>query len=306
MIEEADGAGFGRLSPSLISDWVKIGLLDNPDRVPRPPGQGRGALYLWPDHQRDLFLSLLKHRPGGNDIGRLLPIPVSVWLFWGDDFGVSISQVRRALTSWSRSYQNHYATEDRSLAYARLAVNGLAGPKASREDKRLLREALTDALNQNDWDQDRIAPLALAVVDPGALGRSFGPFAMSPAEVISYLGSMIRGLSVLDEASDGMLLEVRARHREFISWYMRDWASRRSEPSFGDWFEEPTLDFIISGSCRDVVRHLGGMDIARQSGQDLPPVQLGTWPGLRATMGAAYPNIPPPEELPAPMSPVPM
>jgi hypothetical protein len=274
LVKEAHGAGYGPLTERLVTDWVTIGLLGAPTRVTRGRGKGSGALYLWSDNQRALFLSLLAQRPGGNDIRRLLCLPVAVWLHWGDKWDVGLPQVRRALTSWADGAEKHYSTEDAALRNARRAVESLAAPDSTQKARRDLREAIVEMLRARSWDPERVAPLARAVLDPTNAGGGYGPFANSVDNIIEFLGYELRGLDELEHAPDGWLLEARAREQQGMAWYVRDWARLSQDPVSGSAFEEPTLDFVVSNSCRNIVRNLGAMAIAREAGRTLPPVDL--------------------------------
>src|SRR5829696_3461840 len=198
MVAEAHRAGYQRVSSRLVTDWAGLGLLAHPTRIARPAGQGRGAFYTWSDQQKDLFLTELRHRPGGKDIQRLLNIPVTVWLYWGEQWGVELPQVRVALKNWATSEYNRSGTEHRALAQATLAVNSLAAPDASREAKRVLREALVEALREQQWDEEYITRLAIPVADPFRTDRTIGPFATSVETILRFLSVFLRGLDALD------------------------------------------------------------------------------------------------------------
>jgi hypothetical protein len=99
MLARAKALGFS-VSTDLFDDWVKKGLLGEA-RIRIWPG--RGSLALWPPEQLHLFFALLALRqrsPKNIPLGRLCPLPVGRWLYWGDSSGIDVSQVKRALTTW--------------------------------------------------------------------------------------------------------------------------------------------------------------------------------------------------------------
>jgi hypothetical protein len=275
MVAEAQRSGSSRVSERLVSDWASQGLLAHPTRVVRPAGEGRGARYVWSEHQKDLFLTELDHRPGGKDIQRLLNLPVAVWVYWGNEWDVQLPQVRLALHTWATGEYRRGTREDRALAQARLAVNTLAAPNATREDKRLLREALIDALRGRRWDQDRIAPLAMAVADPSRTGRTIGPFATPAETLVRFLAVFLRGLDALDTASDDLLINARAQRRDLTLGYARDWLRNATDPTFGAMFEQPTVQFFVNNACRDLVREIGAIEIS-----GYPPPVVAPWTNL--------------------------
>ena len=276
MVEAAREAGF-RVSARLVTDWTHLGLLDQPQRVPRGRGNGRGALYLWPDNRLGLFLALLGHRRNGSDIVRLCAVPVGTWLLWGDEW-VSLAQVKRALRTWAGGWEKHFSTEERTLTYARAAVNGLAAPSATRESKRKLREAIHDNLRSNRFEHEAIAPLVRNVVDPGRSGRAHGPFGMTADDAGRFVGVMLRGVAALGTATDDALIEARARYRVFLLDYLRDRPELMAKhPTFASWFEEPTMELLFNRACKDVVMYLGMMQLAEHEGSVLLPVTAVTW-----------------------------
>ena len=275
MVAEAHRAGYQRVSSRLVTDWAGLGLLAHPTRIARPAGQGRGAFYTWSDQQKDLFLTELRHRPGGKDIQRLLNIPVAVWLYWGEQWGVELPQVRVALKNWATSEHNRSCTEDRALEQARLTVNTLAAPNATREGKRLLREALVEALRKRQWDEEKITRLAIPVADPSRTGRTIGPFATSVEAILRFLAVFLRGLDALDSASDDLLINARAQRRDLTIEYARDWVRNATDPAFGAMFEHPTVQFFVNNACRDLVREVGAIEISGY----LPPL-VAPWTNL--------------------------
>ena len=93
LVKAATDAGYSRVSDRLVTDWVSKGLLDQPERQARGKGNGRGAKYEWADRQCELFLSLLMHRDEVTYVDSLASLPVSMWLYWGDEW-VPLRQVK--------------------------------------------------------------------------------------------------------------------------------------------------------------------------------------------------------------------
>jgi len=48
-------------------------------------------------------------------------------------------------------------------------------------------------------------------------------------------------------------------------------------PGYGHTFEEPTVEFLVNRSCRDLLSNLGMRMLADEEGRELPPVQLREW-----------------------------
>lgn len=124
----------------LLKDWVEKGLMGEADRE----WPGRGSIAWWSHAQRNLFLQLLKLRQRCAKplpIGGLCTIPIGRWLYLGEERGgVSLPQVRRAMTTWM-DYQQKFSAQH--LAHcARKMLHKHADPKA--EGKRHLVKQLAD------------------------------------------------------------------------------------------------------------------------------------------------------------------
>ncbi len=94
-------------------------------------------------------------------------------------------------------------------------------------------------------------------------------------EVVEALGCLLIGMATDRQASDAAFQEARLRYLQFVLSYQAD--QPRLAAAFGSWFEEPTLELLINRSCRDLLTHLGLMEIAARQGRPLPPPLLIDW-----------------------------
>ncbi|MGP0108439.1 MAG: hypothetical protein ACLPR9_06190 [Acidimicrobiales bacterium] len=274
LVREAKAAGY-EVTERLITDWSSLGLLDHPVRRSKGTGGGRGATYLYPPTQRDLFLSLLQHRGSGQGVARLTVIPVGVWLLWGDEF-VGLPQVRRALSTWVGGVPWERSAE-RAQQMAKKAVRELAESSADPEAKAALEAALADVVYNRHFDKEQISPLVRAVVDPKGTGRRHGPIGQSVEEVTEFLGSLITGMTTFEHAEKGAFIEARMRYRQTVASYTADWPRLSSADTIGTLFERPTLEFFMNRACRDLLTHLGLRQVATGTGRELPPLELVHW-----------------------------
>lgn len=274
LVREATAAGY-EVSERLVTDWSSLGLLDHPIRRSKGKGGGRGATYLYPTNQRDLFLSLLQHRGSGQGVARLTVLPVGVWLLWGDEF-VGLPQVRRALSTWVGGVPWERSAE-RAELMAKKAVRELAEPGAEPEAKAALEAALADVVFNRHFDKERVSPLVRAVVDPKRTGRRHGPIGQSVEEVTETLGSLITGMTTFEHASNGAFIEARMRYRQTVTNYTADWPRLASSPTVGALFERPTLELFMNRACRDLLMHLGLRQVATDAGRSPPPPDLVRW-----------------------------
>src|SRR6516165_7928534 len=99
LVSEAHRAGNPNATRRLARSWVGLGLLDESEKGPSR-GRGRGIPRYWSEHQKDLFLLLLRNQAGGaRRTETLCNIPVSWWIYRGDPF-VPLRQAKRALRTW--------------------------------------------------------------------------------------------------------------------------------------------------------------------------------------------------------------
>lgn len=128
----------------LLLDWASQGLLDRPQR--QGLGRGKGTRTVWSQAQAELWLALLGHHQhdGVRSIRELCDVPVARWLYYGDEGGVSLAQVQRAMATWIAAYQRTpYGV---MLSTARALVARTADPAARREDIQALIDALVGVL----------------------------------------------------------------------------------------------------------------------------------------------------------------
>jgi hypothetical protein len=273
MVEEARDAGF-KVTKRLVTDWADLGLLAHPDRVSRGKGAGTGARYVWPDSQRDLFITLLRKRPTVTALASLAVVPVSVWLYWGDDW-IELPQVRRALKTWTATVGKQRSLQ-RAQAHARDAVRRIAGTRSRTRAQRELEDAITDALWNRKMDRTKVEPLVRQVFDETST-QTCGPFHWGADAFMNYLEVNFIAADNLDKFTDGDFYEARARQRQHILEYAQQRDVLQARVAFGRWFEDPNLEMIVNQSCWHLLTNLGGRVLAKRNGVALEPVQLATW-----------------------------
>lgn len=263
-----------KVTDRLVTEWVRLGILDHPDRVGRTDGR-RGAMYVWPDTQYHLFLTVLAMWSTVGHTKELVQIPVSVWLYWGEEW-ISLRQVRRAaetsvgLFGPPRSYE-------RALANAREVVNQLKRPDAPRAAVAALRKALADGLYRGDIDPRALRPLTAAVlkIDPATEG--WGPFGADVDQVVARLCATARAIRNLDSFTDSDYYEARAKLRVAILDYAQSWQEYACHPTYGHMFEPVTLELLVNRACRDLLFSLGQGRLARDSGLVPVPIDDSKW-----------------------------
>jgi hypothetical protein len=127
MVEAAQAHGF-EATEALLEDWIKKGLIGLAERSGL--GRGRGSIAWWSAAQFTLFIELLRARKQGKyRIRHLCAIPVWRWVYWGEQGGVELPQVKRVMETWVAFVKKTTAEGERKEA--RKAVEKLQGPGSS-------------------------------------------------------------------------------------------------------------------------------------------------------------------------------
>ncbi len=277
MVKEARDAGFSEVSDRLVTDWVTQGLLDQPERTARGKGQGRGALYQWPETQRDLFLTLLAKRPDAPSRAAMCSIPVGIWMYWGDEW-IPLRQVRIALkTWWDRPSRFGW---QRVLDTARLVVKTIAPPGTPRAVKSEFRELVAGALESQVFPRDELTESIQRLLNLRSRDGGWGPYRSPAAEVVDGMWSMVVAMQHYDEITDGMFREARARLRPIMLGYVAEWPTLSRDPVYGQSYEQPTWDFLINHSCPQLLIGLGLQVVAADAGRSLGPIEIARWDRL--------------------------
>jgi hypothetical protein len=268
LLADANAAGH-EATERLIRDWTQHGLLDSPRR--RSAGKGHGsAPALYPANQRNLFLTLLHHRPG-NSISSLARIPVAIWMYWGEEH-VPIRQARRAFMRYlGDPTSKHYARDagrasmERSRVTARAILGQLDNPRATKQARRELLDALTEAAYTARPDFPRLEQAVSAVFEPGSvhIRRAIGhPWAPVTAEaVIGIAKARLAAITALTtgRVSDKALLRARDAHLFAYAEYIARQPSLAAETpvSIPQLYAPITAEDTLSNCCGHLLSAIG-------------------------------------------------
>ena len=194
----------------LIRDWVSLGLLDRPRK--RGLGRGKGTIATWGQNQATLFLALLRQRRDNtSSVHALCNLPVSLWLYSGDDYA-PLSQVRRALATWSpRARSSSY---NRALAAASEVVERFANPGAPAEAKRHLRDAIADIQAGVELDSSSLLRKAERVIDPAVAPKGPDEAPISAQHYVRHVERMDRVIAGLSAVTNAQFETARRLCRE--------------------------------------------------------------------------------------------
>jgi hypothetical protein len=243
----------------LIRDWTQAGLLDYPTR--RPAGKGHGSLpALYTEEQRNLFLTLLHHRPTTRIRG-LAKIPVGFWLYYGDTY-VPLRQVRLAMSTWLGDSRS-------SLRAARETAEemlvSLDNPAASEKARTVLREIITASANTGKVDFTALESAARDVFEPGhrrirrAVGHPAAPVLVD--SVVQAVKARVHAVKKLNagEMSDEQF--TLARHAHLVSFadyiVLQPFLAAQAPENNPGLYEPATAEITLNRACGDLLTSLG-------------------------------------------------
>lgn len=255
LVTMATAKGHRQVSTRLVDDWVAKGLLDRPEL--RPLGYGRGSKpAVWPENQRELFLTVLEKRDEGMPIPALCNIPVWLWLWWGDSY-VPIRQVRRAMQTWTKAAG--YPPAGRARTDMRRLMGEWGHPLARRRDRRDLEEALYPMVCNGRVDEAALLPLVERVFDPKGAGVPRGSVGgqLTPAGYVQLLRARVDAITHLHGFDDQLFEQARIAYLATRHSYERERSRLAADPELGERFAEQDLSEVVMDACLDLTTLLG-------------------------------------------------
>ncbi|WP_146051274.1 hypothetical protein [Streptomyces noursei] len=192
LVEDATAAGY-RATHRLVHDWVSKGLLGKPQRRRTGPNGSEKALQS--ANQRFLFIAMLRERASNPRLSVLAEVPLSLWLYGGDEW-VSTDQALRALRTYVGDDPRGTKAWGRRIAAS--IMSDVDDPRlGTRSSRRELLDALTEALYTGCFDRDLIVAKARPLFEPAdvllSLANSDGPDQppRTPAALATHLQMVI-------------------------------------------------------------------------------------------------------------------
>ncbi|MBA3688503.1 MAG: hypothetical protein H0W81_06715 [Chloroflexi bacterium] len=234
-------------SQGIVEKWVGLGLLDQGTR--RGRGKGRGATFLWPPNQLELFLALLDKRATVSRVRVLANLPVGVWTYWGEEF-VPLRQVRRVMETWA-DFGRPRARHDWN-AMARRVVDSIAGPTSTRPQRDVAVDLVADLARTRRGD---VTDLVTAL-EPIVGGKDPSQFTDAP-RVAATLLAQVTALGRLPEIPDQIFNWARAVLLGTQAQYGQEQPALSLDPRFGSLDHRPSFDESVTQACGNLSLILG-------------------------------------------------
>ncbi len=246
----------------VLTEWIQLGLLDHPAR--RGKGRAKGSHPATVTaNQRQLFAQLLRQRPRAKRLSTLAALPVTIWVYWGDDY-VPLRQAKRALGTWldkARQPAKHYAQQ-----VAQDVVDQLAHPDAPPTPKRKLLRLLTDAAYEGrTTDPDDLRTTLRTVFDPHAENRRIGPVGIG-IDADAWLNAvLLREQGTLaflrGRINDDMFQEARDELRQSLTDYqlLQAGTAGFASSSLTDTGTVQDTSDLVNSACPNLLMVIGSL-----------------------------------------------
>lgn len=241
LVAEARARGF-EATPRLITDWVQLGLLARPHR--HGLGQGRGSLAGWAEPQFRLWLLLIEKRPTVKQVATLANLPVSLWLYFGDQY-VELPQVKRALGTWA-GFTHAKGYEDAGRLVGQF-LRELPDLKVPRDRRRAVQTKLVGVLAnpQRKVDVPTLRREIIQLVRPTPTRRNL----KNQRQWENHVDLLFARLAGLQAVAAGTLPDSRYYWARTMNQYGRTSWARVAGP--------PTPQELFANACLDLVTTLG-------------------------------------------------
>jgi hypothetical protein len=267
-----------RIDDSVLEDFQKQGLMPPPVRASR----GRhGNPGFWSPQQAAYLacLCLVSQRKGVRRVENRCTIPVWVWVYWGEDYGVSLSLVRQAMQTWAKRRQVA-SSQNQVHQDARKLVTQVGN--APKGGLRQARTELAELLSTRDFPTlARVEDSLAYVFDPAK--QPLGPAALplTPKVLGQQLQATWRGIQALTMPQvlpDSLWWWGRHVLLQGLHEYAKEqpgYASEVMGTPVESLFSPETAITTLPEICQDLATILGGglirLDILSQHASQMPP-----------------------------------
>jgi hypothetical protein len=268
-----------------LNYWIEIGLLPGPDKKGLAGGRSEGR---WSQRAVALMLGLLFQQRHGNSTAFLCNVPVWGWIYWGEASGVTLEQLRRAMSTWARWVHRARFSQEKT----RSAVNDLLGRGASEHAvyRRRIKRALAEVLTQETTpDARQLYEIVQPMIDPDRKGEAKGP-----PELRFSAGLIASGLEARLWAIKLLLDQERLKKIPESLWEwartnvaVSDYSYQQRQPKLAenqdlgpDFFRQHDWMESVTGACMTLATVLGAGVRALETNTPLPALPPSLQPQL--------------------------
>lgn len=250
-----------KVNEDLLRDFQKQGLMSYPveKHSKRSSGRVKGVYGIWTEQQRNLLRTLCmmkeKHKWKPSQSCNL---PVWVWLYWGDEYGVTFDQVKRSMCIWASHFQKQLS-QDRSRQAASQVVKQVRNYKGGQ---RIATNKIAEAFYNGGYTQQDISDALHYAFDETKPKNGPSDFSISPE-------SMGRYFDLWNTAAEAIKKEqisrvhwewARCFHLTELANYLKEqprYAEETKGSSVEHLFTADTIESLWSSTCADLAAVIG-------------------------------------------------
>lgn len=247
LVQDAQALGIEQVSTRMITDWVEVGLLADPE-FQKSTQRGRDH-SLFPASQRRLFTELLEARKRSplQRVPHHTMIPVVLFVWLTSDTVVPVEQARRALRTYAQTTGK--TNKARRQDNARRIVDQFAHPSATYHQRRTAQLLIEEGekTRKPDWGKLHAALTALCspwrtaglpLLERG-IGRPDMPLTVTDSIVIMVAGQRLTARLRAEQVREQDLLEARTVHRSEWAVYEAARGQKQHEGTTPGFFAAP-------------------------------------------------------------------
>lgn len=268
-----------KIDDSLLQEFQEQRLMIPPRRQGK--GRGKGNPGLWSLHQRNLLCSLchMQQKRGVRQVAQRCNLPVWVWLYWGDEYGITLNQVKQVMKTWAERQL------PLSLKTARQSARRLVNEVANHQDggKQLAINEIAEMLYAGASTRQNLEESLHHVFDPTKPANGPRDIPIVPKNIGWSIELRMKAVHVLlqnDAIPDVQWEWARCFHLSHLSQYTKEQA-RYVREAVGtpveSVFSLETIESLWSSACADLASVLG-LGLQYPSSPGMPEqLRLDVW-----------------------------
>ncbi|GAC1354190.1 MAG: hypothetical protein NVSMB38_31950 [Ktedonobacteraceae bacterium] len=249
-----------RIDDSLLQEFQEQGVM-LPAAERRGRGRAKGNRGLWTLQQRDLLrtLCMMREKQNIHSVAQRCNLIVWIWLYWGDEWGITLAQVQRVLKTWA-TYQ-----QVSSLKTARQGARRVVNEVAYHRDggKQQAMRDIADLFYKGTFTAQDLTEYLLPVFDAHKGPNGPHDIPVTPDAVSWAIALRLEAVKRLIQ--DPAFPDIQwqwARHFHLLGFgqYIQQQQGYAQEAAGGPvehLFPIDTLETVLSTACVDVAAVLG-------------------------------------------------
>ena len=242
------------IDDSLLQEFQEQGLMLHPRRRGKGPSGGNPG--VWTRHQRDLLQSLChaRERQGMHSIALRCNLPVWVWLYWGDNYGVTLEQVKQVMKTWAIRQEKLSLKESRRAA--RKVVHEVGNQPAG--GKRQAINEITDRFYKGRFIAQNLSDSLCHVFNEQKKANGPQDIPLTPkgaSELLCLRREAATWLAQGQDLPDIHWQWARFFHVHGLSEYLQEqpgYASETAGSPAAHLFSPETIESLFTSTCADL------------------------------------------------------